>query len=108
MRNKRNITANEEKDSLNFLVYWEQLQRLEAKKGDCLKTKSVQVKHSVNITVIHTVFDSRIKSFPLRYSSKEEILVLPNSNFSRRVGVSDGDIGLLKDPKAHQGERRLC
>ena len=43
------------------------------------------MKLSVSITVTHTVLDGSVNNIPVRYSSKDEISVLPGSNFSYLV-----------------------
>ena len=51
-------------------------------RGDHIRAKSVQVKLSIDITVVHIVWDGRAKNFPVSYLTNDETPVILNRNFN--------------------------
>ena len=65
----------------------DQLCRLDINEDDILRTKIVLIKFLIDIVVLHIVLDGRVTNFNVDHLTKEEISVLPNSNFSRQIAM---------------------
>ena len=80
------ISASEYIDAYNFLIYWEQNERLKEAEIKKLVPKTVMVHLSnFGFSVPHVVLGGRIRNFPVGFSSNPSIPIIPYGVLAKLV-----------------------
>ena len=82
------ISASEYHEAWIFLICWEQKQRLDIKKHSNLMLQETQVeltKFDKKISLTQFILSTRIRNFPVGFSSKENLPVMPSGPLAKLV-----------------------
>ena len=84
--NTGEVTAGEFDDAWKYLICWDQKVRLSLKKSMklCPVKKNLKL-NTIKMELTQVVLGGRIKNFPISFSNKQEIPIIPDSAFGRLI-----------------------